>query len=444
MFERSAVTLPDLRALVDRLRDVPTGPDMTEAELVDTIHVLERVKSAVAAAQARVTVEFAGRQRESLTALGRSAAEQGRTIGAQVALARRVSPHQGSRHLGLAEALVHEMPKTLAALESGDTSEWRATLVARETACLSSDDRRRVDAELAARPDGLAALGDRGTADAARAVAYRLDPASALRRIQKAESERRVTIRPAPDTMTLLTGLLPVGGGMAAYAALNREVDALKAAGDARSRGQLMADVFVERLTGRATATAYDLTRWDAVPPPPPRDLTEGLPAGTDVELQLVMTDAALFGADDTAAHLNGFGPIPALLARRLVREAGDDVRIWLRRLYTRPDTGQLVAMESQGRAFTGLLRRFLLTRDQVCRTPWCDTVIRHIDHPTPVADGGETTADNSQGLCEACNYVKELPGWTARPDPDEALVVTTTPTRHQHSSRPPPLPQAS
>ena len=44
-----------------------------------------------------------------------------------------------------------------------------------------------------------------------------------------------VTIRPAPDTMTYLTALLPVAQGVSVYAALRREADTRC---DGRSRGQ--------------------------------------------------------------------------------------------------------------------------------------------------------------------------------------------------------------
>jgi hypothetical protein len=70
-----------------------------------------------------------------------------------------------------------------------------------------------------------------------------------------------------------------------------------------------------------------------------------------------------------------------------------------------------------------------------------------------PAADGGETSATNGQGLCEACNYTKQAPGWTARPGPGGAGhdVTITTPTghhytshhytSHHYTSHPPPLP---
>ncbi len=134
------------------------------AELVDQIRGLEELKAAAAAAQARVTARFAAVQRAARRAAGVPASEAGKGIGAQVALARRDSPHRGSRHLGVAEALCYELPHTMAALEAGETSEWRATLVVRETACRSREHRARVDAELAARPGGLGAMGDRAIA----------------------------------------------------------------------------------------------------------------------------------------------------------------------------------------------------------------------------------------------------------------------------------------
>ncbi len=45
----------------------------------------------------------------------------------------------------MASALVREMPHSLSALAEGRLSEWRATLLVRETACLSRDDRSAVD-----------------------------------------------------------------------------------------------------------------------------------------------------------------------------------------------------------------------------------------------------------------------------------------------------------
>ena len=71
--------------------------------------------------------------------------------------------------------------------------------------------------------------------------------------------------------------------------------------------------------------------------------------------------------------------------------------RVWVRRLYTSPDGRDLVAMDSRRRLFTGLLRRMLVLRDDVCTTPWCEAPIVHADHATAFRDGGATTYHRGQ-----------------------------------------------
>ena len=102
----------------------------------------------------------------------------GTGIGAQIALARRESPAKGGRLLGLAKALVTEMPHTLAALETGPLNEWRTTLLVRETACLTAADRTAGDEELASDTGTFSGAGDRRLVAASRAAAYRRDPRS--------------------------------------------------------------------------------------------------------------------------------------------------------------------------------------------------------------------------------------------------------------------------
>ena len=98
-------------------------------------------------------------------------------------------------------------------------------------------------------------MGDRQTAAAAMRIAQKLDPKAWVARHRKAVSERRVSIRPAPDLMGYVSALLPVAKAVAVYAALNQYANTATAVGDDRSRGQLMADEFVHRVTNpQATA----------------------------------------------------------------------------------------------------------------------------------------------------------------------------------------------
>ena len=150
------MTVADLARLLAFL----PAPD-SAAALIDEIRDLEDLKSAMAARQARHAVAFDLPQRREQAAAGVPAKDLGAGVGAQIALARRESPAKGGRLLGLAKALVTEMPHTLAALETGQLNEWRATLLVRETACLTAADRAAVDDELAADAGTLAGMGDR-------------------------------------------------------------------------------------------------------------------------------------------------------------------------------------------------------------------------------------------------------------------------------------------
>ena len=145
-------------------------PIADEAALVRRIAELEHAKSAAAAGQARNTALLDAKRRAAEAANEIPAAKRGRGLASEIALARRDSPNRGARHLGFARALVHEMPHTLAGLEAGVLSEWRATLIVRESACLSVEHRRRLDAELCANRMALQGLGDARIAAAAKAI----------------------------------------------------------------------------------------------------------------------------------------------------------------------------------------------------------------------------------------------------------------------------------
>jgi len=318
----------------------------------------------------------------------------------------------------LAKALVREMPHTLAALQCGVLSEWGATLIARESACLAVADRRALDVELCADVAKLDGMGDGRIVAAAKEIAARLDVQAVVDRAAKAEADRTVTIRPGPDCMTYVTALLPVAQGVGVYAALKRSADSTF---DDRSRGQVMADTLVEWVAGKPAE------------------------APQSVALNLVMSDQALWGQDNAPAVLDGYGPIPASLARRLVADAvvGERSVARLRRLYRHPKSGSLVAMESRSRLFPKGLAGFIGVRDQTCRTPYCDAPIRHRDHATPRNRGGPTSAINGLGECERCNYTKEAPGWrvTASDESSTPTAEFVTPTGARYRSTAPPLP---
>ena len=168
-----------------------------------------------------------------------------------------------------------------------------------------------------------------------------------------------------------------------------------------------MADTLVDRITGRTSTNAK------------PR-----------IEVKIVMTADTLANNADQPAVVEGYGPVPAVWARDALAGA----EVFVRRLFTDP-AGCLVAMESRSRKAPDGLAEFIATRDSgICRTVGCDARIRNIDHIQRHTDGGTTSSQNLQGLCERCNQAKESHGWQARPGPDGS-ITTITPTGHTYTS---------
>ncbi|WP_425309722.1 DUF222 domain-containing protein [Ammonicoccus fulvus] len=423
-----------------RMTSAPLPTD--QAALVDLLRCLEDLKSCAAALQARAAVALEGARRQEEADRGVRRAKRGVGLGVEVGLARRESPYRGSILLGVARSLVRELPCTLAALESGVLNEYRATLVAQETACLAPGDRAIVDAWFTAYLADHPGLGNNRLVDEVRRKVVEVDQDAVVRRRSKAAGGRRVSLQPLPDGMVRMTAILGLQEGVAAYAALIRAAAAARAGGfvgdptrwspqddtqpeavqgglarksGSKGRGALMADALVERLTG-CSATA---------------------PCG--IELMVVITDRALFGVDDEPGHVDGYGPVAASWVRDLVGQADPEQRIALRRLFKEP--GRMVRMEANRRSMSPALRKLIRLRDQRCRMPWCDARIGHDDHVTDHAKGGESSYVNAQGLCEACNYAKSMPGWSASStvEPERGHVVTVrTPTGHCYESTQP------
>lgn len=367
-------TVADLR---DRLLNLDIDAD--DKDLFAALRGLADLTNTINAVQARIICAVDASQTRSDDAAD-VPKERRRGVTGRVASALRESPRNAQILIGVAKTLVKEMPHSYAALTAGILTPYRARILVAETACLSLADRQAVDRRVCGDQRALEGVGSRKLASKARTTGYELDPVSIVRRNAKAEAERYVSLRPAPDCMTWLTALLPVAQGVACYAALKAVAASGVATGDGRGTGQLMADTLVTRITGQATAYA--------------------VPIG----LHLVMTDTALLDRDCAPGRIVGHGPVPAALARRLVT-AAPSLASWVRRLYEAP-TG-LVATESRSRCFPEGLAELITIRDDTCATPWCDAPIRHIDHVTPWASGGRTSLDNGQGLCAQCNLDK-------------------------------------
>lgn len=254
----------------------------------------------------------------------------------------------------------------------------------------------------------------------AKRIAYRLDQQAVLARARQARADRYVRLRPAGDGMATVSVRLPAAEGQVVHTALSDGAATTLAsmppgtsvpAGLGRTHGQIMADLVVERVTGR-----------------------NPIDTPVSVTVNLVLSDETLLAGGAEPAYLQGYGPVPAELARTLLlaAEADPEAAASVRRVYAQPGSNKLVAMESAARVFPRGLARFIALRDQICRTPFCNARIRHTDHVKAHGHRGRTEVHNGQGVCEQCNYVQAEPGWQAAATYDRHGRHTVTPD-HTH-----------
>ena len=396
---------------------------VSDAARIDRIAWLEKLRAVTAALQAAESVRFAQSQVAEQLAAEVHPEAIGRGIAEQIGLACRISPVTAARRLNTARAWWFELPNTYNQLSAGELSERVAETIVTETRHLDAEKRRQVDEQLIAA--GVSKLGFKAATLCVRKITYEADRQGYVQRGRTERKHRRVGMRPAPDTMAILTGYLPVEQGVACYTALQQHADTTVATGDSRTRDQIMADTLVERLTGQTTA------------------------ADVNIELQLLMPLDTLTNPDkDTAAVIPGQGPLPAELAREILTTSQG--RKWWRRLFTAPKgstgSGPIVGGDPTRRHFDGWLGQLIRLRDQTCTDPYCDAPIRHLDHIIRQCDGGPTVLENGRGTCERGNYVREMPGWHISlidcgfHDGPHTIHITT-PTGHHYLSRTPDPP---
>lgn len=251
----------------------------------------------------------------------------------------------------------------------------------------------------------------RKAADLARSITISIDSQAAYERAEANRRDSFVSLFPDRDGVAVLQVRGPAELMVATFNTLKKAASALLAGGDLHTKGQIMIDTLVRRVTGLETAP------------------------GVGVEIGLVMTVGSLMHAEELPAILAGYGPIPPELAHDLI---GETDKSWIRRLFIDPVDGHLVDQDSRRRLFDRPLARFIAGRDVRCRQPGCDAPIRASDHIRAYADGGLTTASNGQGLCQRSHTFKHLPGWKVGAEGN--VVTWQTPTGHNYRSTPPPV----
>ncbi|MCJ1695781.1 HNH endonuclease [Rathayibacter caricis] len=359
---------------------------------------------------------------------------------AEFAVALRVSEASASRSLEQAQLLVEDLPMTRAAL-AGARILWESgRIVCAVAATLPVASRAAFD-ERAARL--AVSLTPTQLRRALARLREELHEQPLAERHRRAREDRAVWITPEIDGMATLSALLPAPPAIGAFARLDRLARTLREGragagehGDQR-RDEPCDDRTLAQL--RADALADLLCDGDVSGTSPGEPGAPTFVPGVRAEIRLTLPATTAAGLDDSPADLDGYGPVPADVARELVAGGASFTRV-----ATDPGAGTVVSVGRTLRVPPPGMRLHLQLRDQTCRFPGCTRPASRTeaDHAVECRHGGETALRNLASLCVAHHHVRHGDRWTYVLHPD-GTADWTTPTGRRVTTRPGPVPGA-
>ena len=354
-----------------------------------------------------------------------------------VAAKLRISPATAQRKIDTARTLTTFLPLTSEALATGSISASHANAIVQETAAIIE---RGADPLIIQEMETKAiSYAEFHTPNQVgrklKTLIANLDPAS-FEEISSIEREKRsVQMFPSDHGMATIVALLPA---IEAQSIMNLINDCAKRAQNSDyliARSAVESSKLMQSEVGKDSFLTIDAYRADAfialMLAQTSQDLTissssdqmaSGLTSGQTsglpskpilshrrpITIQLTMDLATMFGLQNNPAHLNGYGPIPASIARELAMDAK-----W-QKFITDPLTGVLLDYGRQFYVPPQALQDFIIARDRHCRFPGCAQPAHRtdIDHAIPWEEGGKTSPENLGLLCRRHHRLKTHGGW--------------------------------
>jgi hypothetical protein len=325
-------------------------------------------------------------------------------IAAEIGSLLALSDRAAGALLAQSHALTTSLPRTLAALHNGTISWQHAKVMVDEAATLDPAGAAALEAHFldpdVPRPAAAAAIGEMPAyrfRHKARTWRERHHSESIEKRHAKGLAERRVEYRPDQDGMAWLSAYLPAEQALGGWNRLTELSRAMQGPDEERTLTQLRADTFAEALLGsRAGVLA-------------------GSAAGpsSSIRAQVLVTVPvfSLLGLTDEPAMLDGHGPIPASMARKLVADgAGSFYRVLVD-----PRDGAPLEIGRTRYRVTKAIRRWLRLRDGKCPFPGCsnNSLDNEADHLLAWHQGGTTGISNLGQPCPKHHRLKHASTWT-------------------------------
>ncbi|MBP1133812.1 hypothetical protein JOE31_000044 [Arthrobacter sp. PvP023] len=400
--EGMAASLAALAAFAGRVAGsaAPTEADPLRDEADACLDGMAEAGS-MEAMLAAVKVHFAAGYAAAAAALAAPAVSpQERTardmaVTAEVACALTVSERSAAAFLAEAAALTTRLPLTLSALRSGGISWQHARVMCDETSGLDPVAAAALEghfldpeAPFAARGCPAGELVPGRFRAKARSWRERHHPVSIEARHRKGMEDRRLDYAPDRDGMAWLSAYVSADVAAGVWARATEAARALQGPAESRTLTQLRADVAADWLIA---------------------GVTEGVPS-PKAQVLVTVPVLSLLGAGTEPATLDGYGPVPPSMARRLVADgAGSFLRV-----LTDPRSGAPLEVGRSSYRVPKAMRQWLRLRDGRCPFPGCTnhSLDNEADHLLAWSDGGGTGITNLGQPCRKHHRLKHTTAW--------------------------------
>lgn len=399
-----------------------------------------------------------------------------------VATALKLSPNTAQMRIDVARTLTNHLPATCEALSNGDISSSHATLIARETADalergVSPDILPFIESKALAHSEFHTAAQ---VSKKLKTLFAQYAPEVLEEKHEIARDTRTVSIYPEGDGMSTLIALLPSEDAQTVYLAINARIEMERTLSashiDTDCEGRYTFAEVIGSNAGNVNHSDLDSDAKDSVESRigasdshilhsgsanslhshsgaansqrshskhvDPRNIemkradaltaiaSEFLSSNSKkienskrpISINVTVDLPTLLGLAENPAELEGHGPIPASIARKLAADGK-----W-RKFVTDPLTGNLLDMGRSHYLPSQYLVDFLTARDRTCRFPGCSHPARlsDIDHAKSWEEGGHTNPENLGFLCRRHHRLKTHGGWRLKSHADGSCTWTS------------------
>ncbi|WP_043418340.1 HNH endonuclease signature motif containing protein [Arthrobacter globiformis] len=348
------------------------------------------------------------------------------SVTAEVACALTVSEGSAERLLVESAKLTSDLPLALGALGSGTISWQHGRIMCDETEGLSPEAAAAFEAHFldpdAPNPARGCPAGELTTARFRAKARYwreRHHQVSIEKRHHKCVKDRRLEYAPDRDGMAWLSAYLPADQAAGIWNRTTAAARALQGPSETRTLTQLRVDAFAGWLLGPAPGVGgatddppTDSARAGDVPArgTPAAGLLVGDVPSPAAQVLVTVPVFSLLGLSEEPATLDGHGPIPPSMARRLVADGATSFH----RVLVDPRDGAPLEIGSASYRLTKPMRQWLRLRDAKCTFPNCNnhSLDNDADHILAWADGGGTGVANLGQPCPKHHRLKHSTQW--------------------------------